>query len=78
MPTNNVTVGREWVQLTADATPTSIECISGYGVLRAAATEPDKSEMLGHRLSSGDFVVVTEPVYARSTANVGSLILVVT
>lgn len=76
MATRDEMVGHDWVQLTTDATQTSIECISGYGVLRGASTSPAITEYRGHRLSVGDFFVVTEPVFARTTSS-GWLILVV-
>lgn len=77
--TKDVVVGREWVQLTTDSTKTSIECLYGFGFLRASSSLP-ASNLEGHRLNTttDNFIVVDQPVYVRADSGSGNMVLVVT
>jgi len=78
MATQRIVVGQEWVQVTADSTQKLIECVSGVGVLVAAATAPDDSQAWGHLLRSGEPMLATEPTFARASQTSGNCILIVT
>ena len=78
MPTQRIVIGQKWVQVTTDTTQKLIECTSGFGVLVAAASAPDDSQIWGHSMLVGATAVVNEPTFARADPSKGECIFILT